>query len=781
MKDLMNKYSIPGTVIAFSINGTNVWTEGFGYTDVENDVITHKDSVWRLASISKPLTSALIGRLMDKKLIDLNHDIHKYLSPDFYPYKTFNGSAVNITVREVMAHLAGLHFTKLEDLYDVFHGVNSSQPIAQFKDEKLLSKPNTTFSYSNYGYHMIGAIIEAVLNSTYDKEIEKMFRQLNMNSTFAEKREAIYKHRPQYYTFTDKLEKAGIYDELVSYEGQWPCGGIIATASDLLRFGNAMISAYNGKQNDFLSQKTVKELWTPETIGKIKPKDWIDLLGPFEYAKGWFVKNIPVSDPYPYRTINWHSGGMTGTATMFLIFPDQNLVGVAFANNGNTEVPGAVIGFSINGTNVWTEGFGYTDVENDVITHKDSIWRLASISKPLTSALIGRLMDKKLIDLNHDIHTYLSPDFYPYKTFNGSAVNITVREVMSHLAGLHFTKFEDVSDVFHGVNASQAIAQFKDEKLLSKPNTTFSYSNYGYQMVGAIIEAVLNSTYDKEIEKMFRQLNMNSTFVEKREAIYKHRPQYYTFATKLEKSGIYDELVSYEGQWPCGGIIATASDILRFGNAMISAYNGNQNDFLSEKTVKELWTPETIGKIKPKVWVEVLGPFEYGKGWFVKNIPVSDPYPYRTVYWHSGGLTGTATMLMIFPDQNLVGVAFANNGNTTGFGYTDVENDVITHKDSIWRLASISKPLTSALIGRLMDKKLIDLNHDIHTYLSPDFYPYKTFNGSAVNITVREVMSHLAGLHFTQLELDWNHVYRGKKQKLLTSWPHMRAGGHQAV
>ncbi|CAG2102332.1 unnamed protein product [Medioppia subpectinata] len=553
----MQKQSIPGTVIGFSINGTNVWTEGFGYTDVENDVITHKDSVWRLASISKTLTSALIGRLMDKKLIDLNHDIHKYLSPDFYPYKTFNGSVVNITVREVMSHLAGMGDVSVKYAY---RAVNVSETIAQQKDTPLSSKPNTTFSYSNYGYQMVGAIIEAVLNSTYDEEIEKMFRQLNMNSTFAEKREAIYKHRPQFYMNATTLTKSDIIDELVSYE-------------------------------DFLSKETVKELWTPETIGKIKPKDLLDYLGPFEY------------------------------------------------------------------------GFGYTDVENDVITHKDSIWRLASISKTLTSALIGQLMDKKLINLNHNIHRYLSPDFYPYKTFNGLAVNITVREVMSHMAGLRFTKLpDDLAHVFHSQNVSQTISQFKDEKLLSKPNTTFSYSNYGYQMVGAIIEAVLNSTYDKEIEKMFRQLNMNSTFAEKREAIYKHRPQYYMNAKTLTKSDIIDELVSYEGQWPCGGNIATASDMIRFGNAMISAYNGKQKDFLSKETVKELWTPETIGKIKPKEWIELLGPFEYGKGWFIKTIPESDPYPYKKIIWHGGNLGASTTMLILFPDQNIVGVAFANKG-----------------------------------------------------------------------------------------------------------------------
>ncbi|CAG2174766.1 unnamed protein product, partial [Oppiella nova] len=181
-------------------------------------------------------------------------------------------------------------------------------------------------------------------------------------------------------------------DELISYEGNWPAGGIISTADDMLRFGNAMISSYKGT-NGFLTQQTVRELWSPETVGKVKPI----IMGTDEYAKGWMISKPP--EPYPYKTVIWHSGGLDGTTTLFNLFPDENMVGIAFLNRGmgaqgngfnedfnlnakydtiddaikdarilvNTfmaqnSVPGAVMGFSINGTNVWTEGFGYTDI-----------------------------------------------------------------------------------------------------------------------------------------------------------------------------------------------------------------------------------------------------------------------------------------------------------------------------------------------------------------------------------------------------------------------------------
>ena len=65
-------YKIPGVVTGISIKGKTIWTEGFGLIDIENNVVTHRDSVWRMASISKSLTSALIGKLIESGKINLN-------------------------------------------------------------------------------------------------------------------------------------------------------------------------------------------------------------------------------------------------------------------------------------------------------------------------------------------------------------------------------------------------------------------------------------------------------------------------------------------------------------------------------------------------------------------------------------------------------------------------------------------------------------------------------------------------------------------------------------
>jgi CubicO group peptidase (beta-lactamase class C family) len=253
-------------------------------------------------------------------------------------------------------------------------------------------------------------------------------------------------------------------------------------------------------------------------------------------------------------------------------------------------IPGVIAGISIKGKNVMTEAFGQTDIENDVKTHKDSVWRLGSISKSLTTLMIGRLIEKGLIDLEKSIHDYLSPKIFPIKQWNNKNVTITLKQVMSHTAGLKVTKIrDDFKNIYNLKNVTQNVELFKDEPLIFEPGTNFKYSNYGFQIIGAIIESVLNETYENAVNKMFKELGMSSTFAERHEMIIPRRARYYLKSsfypnyvenwknsTKVEilNAPIVDDLVSLEAYWPSGGLLSTLPDILKFGNYMLKSYKG---------------------------------------------------------------------------------------------------------------------------------------------------------------------------------------------------------------
>ena len=90
------------------------------------------------------------------------------------------------------------------------------------------------------------------------------------------------------------------------------------------------------------------------------------------------------------------------------------------------KIPGLVAGATIRGIPVWNYAFGQIDVENNVQTPVDAVWRIASISKSVTSALVGRLIDEGRLALNASIHSYLPLHIFPRKTWNNKTIDITL-------------------------------------------------------------------------------------------------------------------------------------------------------------------------------------------------------------------------------------------------------------------------------------------------------------------------------------------------------------------
>ena len=149
-----------------------------------------------------------------------------------------------------------------DDLMKEFIFTNVTDTLRLFKDEPLLYAPGSQWNYSNYGYQVVGAVIESVLNQTYESAINRMFKDLNMNSTVCERRESIIPNRARYY-FRDPvltnntITNTAIYDDLISLEAGWPAGGIVSTIADLLRFGSHMIMWSKGG-NDSNTCKLIK-------------------------------------------------------------------------------------------------------------------------------------------------------------------------------------------------------------------------------------------------------------------------------------------------------------------------------------------------------------------------------------------------------------------------------------------------------------------------------------------------------------------------------------------
>lgn len=101
--------------------------------------------------------------------------------------------------------------------------------------------------------------------------------------------------------------------------------------------------------------------------------------------------------------------------------------------------PGVVIGVSVDGKEVWSEGLGYADVENRVPCKPETVMRIASISKSLTMVALAKLWEAGKLDLDVPVQHYV-PEF-PEKEYEGEKVSVTTRLLISHLSGIrHYEK-----------------------------------------------------------------------------------------------------------------------------------------------------------------------------------------------------------------------------------------------------------------------------------------------------------------------------------------------------
>ena len=194
----MLKYGAPGCVVAVSVDGRMVWARGFGLSDVENNVPCSAQTVMRIASISKSLTSVAVAKLWEEGLLDLDRSIREY-APSF-PTKTFEGKPVEITTRQLLTHTGCIrHYKKTEEKqqkqekgdgdvrFPEFHSTKSYKSVLEalelFKDDELECKPGEKFLYTTHGWTLISAVIEGASGKKYlDYMKESVFEPLGMRS-----------------------------------------------------------------------------------------------------------------------------------------------------------------------------------------------------------------------------------------------------------------------------------------------------------------------------------------------------------------------------------------------------------------------------------------------------------------------------------------------------------------------------------------------------------------------------------------------------------------------
>jgi len=309
----MSANSVPGMGAALVLDGEPVWSAGFGMADLEDSAPATSSTLFRLGSLSKPITATALLQLWEHGKLDLDAPVQKYCPA--FPQKEWP-----ITSRELLGHLGGIRHYNRDGKGDIpedsaRHFASMEESLQIFAADPLVAKPGTKFNYSTYGYTLLGCVLEGAASQKYmDFVRENIFKPAGMVQTQADDFFTIIPHRTRWY-HKDKSEivrNAGVLNS--SYK--IPGGGLISSADDMARFEAAMLA------DKFVKRPARDLMWTPQKTPDGKSTG---------YALGWGI-----SDKFGIHIVA-HTGGQQGTSTAFVLVPERRAGVIVLANMDSVD------------------------------------------------------------------------------------------------------------------------------------------------------------------------------------------------------------------------------------------------------------------------------------------------------------------------------------------------------------------------------------------------------------------------------------------------------------
>ena len=319
-------------------------------------------------------------------------------------------------------------------------------------------------------------------------------------------------------------------------------------------------------------------------------------------------------------------------------------------------VPGAALAISREGRLIYARGFGYADVRRNQLIQPNSVFRIASISKPITSAAILLLAQEGRLGLDDSVLLHLDPSLFGGRVPSDPRwADVTIRHLLHHRGG--FARNVSGDPMFAGprignnlgprspgLSAREIVRHMLRNHLDYDPGTFYSYSNFGYCLLGRVIERTTDEDYEEAVRRLLldplgvRSMRIGASREAGRaqdEVSYHtgNEPTHRSFgASSGTTRGAYGEW-NHQALDAVGGWISTAPDLLRF----LHLFDGPpEKRLLEEDTLALMLSQPTDVKRGPK------GARWYGMGWLVYDPPGERP----PNIWHNGSLPGTETLLV---------------------------------------------------------------------------------------------------------------------------------------
>ena len=299
----------PGLALAVAVDGKIVYSEGFGFADLEERVPVWPTTKFRIASISKPVTAVGLMELVEAGKVDLDAPVQNYVP-------SFPDKGAPITVRMVAGHLAGIRHYKGDEFLIQKHYSSVTEGLKIFQDDPLVSPPGTKFNYSSYGFNLLSAVIESASGENFLAYMqEHVFTPMGLVHTTPDQNTLIVEQRSRFY---EKAKDGGPENApYVDNSYKWAGGGFLSTAEDLVRFGSTLL------QSGFLRAESLKTMFTSQKTSAGEETG---------YGIGWGSGKSPSGKKF-YA----HSGGAVGGTSQLIVYPDSHIVIALVTNYSDSQ------------------------------------------------------------------------------------------------------------------------------------------------------------------------------------------------------------------------------------------------------------------------------------------------------------------------------------------------------------------------------------------------------------------------------------------------------------
>ena len=307
-----HEYGMFNGSVLVATAGEVVFQKGYGLAHMEWDIPNEPDTKFRLGSITKQFTAALILQLENEGKLNTEDVISKHL-PD-YPKEVGD----KVTIHQLLVHTSGIpSYTGLPDFFaDMSRDYYSTDDfIKVFSDLPLEFEPGSQWSYNNSAYFLLGVIVEKITGMTYEEALqERIFGPLAMHDSGYDHHGTILKKRAAGY------QRSGLSFETAPYLDMslpYAAGSLYSTVEDLHIWDRALYS-------DQVLPENLKEKMFTAYMNN--------------YGYGWGVNKRSFGGSDKEFTVVGHGGGINGFNTIIQRLPEDEHLIVLLNNTGGTNL-----------------------------------------------------------------------------------------------------------------------------------------------------------------------------------------------------------------------------------------------------------------------------------------------------------------------------------------------------------------------------------------------------------------------------------------------------------